>query len=350
MRRQTLFLIPALVGALATSLVIAYQPLRQARAATSGPWRTAQLQGLTLDLPADAGAPVEQPGSPWSATERHSPTLGMLRVAREQPSGELEPALRAWFELPGPLDAPIAYAPQGQPAQAAPVHAFGRSGIQVRRLRRQPVAVCVFDLGGQRYWVQARAPGIPRAFLPGFRRMLLSMRGPGGETVDPRLADELQALESTLPSAILPSDPLWVLFIPLGVMLIIGAVATAVTRLSGRTPRRPEFLAAPFFQAPVEVLLAFQMQRKYFDAAVAVIGERLVVYTYGSPLLSLPLAAIRGNAQAGEGWFPPPYLEIALNGSQEFHKYRFLYGRLAGKIRLRIHTPDLPRLRMALGT
>ena len=348
MRRQTLFMIPALLGALVASFALAYLPLRASRALNGAAWRPVSAQGLTLDLPPDAAAPVLDPGDPWTATEFRTSAFGTLRIARERPRGELQPALRSWFGLPGTLESPISYPIGRQPAQARPVHAFGPSGLQVRRQGRQLTAVCVFDLDGYRYWVQARSSNPSRAALACFHRALLSMRGPGGAGVDPRLQGELAAAEASLTPGMAP-DLFWLCFIPLGAMLLITSLVLAVGRLSGKLPQSPEAQGARYFQAPVEVMLAFQMQRKYFDAAIAVTGDRLVLYTYGTPFLTVPLAAVRGNAAEGTGWFAPPFLEITLSGSQDFRKLKRLYARSAGKTRLRIYTADLSRLRVALG-
>jgi len=348
MRRQTLLMVPALLGALAASFAIAYLPLRAGRALTSAAWRPVSAQGLTLDLPADASAPVLDPGDPWTATEFRTGVLGTLRVARERPRGDLQPALRNWFGLPGSLDGPITYPIGRQPAQARPVHAFGPAGLQVRRQGRLLTAVCVFDLDGFRYWVQARTPNASRAALACFHRALLSMRGPGGDRVDPRLRGELAAAEAGLAPGLAPGL-LWLAWIPLAVMLLVTALVLAVGRLSGKLPASPEAQAARYLQAPVEVLLAFQARRKYFDAALAITEDRLVLYTYGTPFLAVPLAAIRGNAAEGAGWFAPPFLEITLTGAQDFRKLRRLYGRWTGRTRLRIYTGDVSRLRVALG-
>ena len=349
MRRQSLFMIPALLGALAASCAIGYLPLRASRALAASSWHPVTAQGLTLDLSADAAAPVQEPGDPWSATEFSTPVLGSLRIAREQPRGDLQPALRAWFNLPGDLVAPVTYAIGRQPAQARPVHAFGPSGLQVHRQGRLLVAVCVFDLDGSRYWVQARNTAASRAALSCFHRVLLSMRGADGAGVDPRLKAELSAVEAGMTQGIAP-DLFWIAFIPMGVMLIVVALVLAVGRLSGRAPRPPEGLGARYLLAPVEVLLAFQMTRKYFDAAVAVTEDRLVLYTFGTPFLTVPLSVVRGNAVEGFGWFGPPFLEIALTGNQDYRKMRRMYARWMGKTRLRIYTADISRLRIALGT
>jgi len=347
MRRQTLFLIPALLGALAASLAIGYLPLRASRALAAPVWASGAAQGLTLDLPGDVSAPALDPGDPWTATEFRGGILGILRIARERPRGDLQAALRAWFELPGALDRPLTYRIQRQPAQARPVTAFGPSGHLVRRQGRLLVAVCVFDLDGYRYWVQARAPA-SRTALACFHRVLLSMRGPDGARVDPLLAGELRAAEAGLAPGI-AQEYLWAAFIPGAVMLLVAALVLAVGRLSGRAPRAPEALGGRFFQAPVEVLLAFRLQRKYFDAAVAVTEDRLVLYTFGTPFLTVRLDALRGRVTEGTGWFAPPYLEIALDGRQDFRKLGRLYAGWAGRIRLRIYTAEATRLRVALG-
>lgn len=342
-------MLPALLGALAASFAVGYGPLR-ASLALSAParWRTAQVQGLTLDLPADAAVPVQDPGDPWTATEFRSGILGTLRIARERPRGELQPAFRGWFELPGPLDRPITYRIRGQAAQARPVTAFGPSGHFLRRQGRTAATVCVFDLEGFRYWVQARIPEPSRASLACFDHVLLSMRGPDGAAVDPGLARDLKAAEAGLAPEIVMA-PVWAAFIPVGLLLGIGGVFWRVNRLSGRAPRAPEALGGRYAEAPVEVLLATRMQRKYFEAAIAVLDDRLVVYTFGTPFLVLPLEAIRGRAAEGTGWFGPPYLEIALEGNLDFRKMRRWYGAWTVRARLRIYTADCQRLRVALG-
>lgn len=350
MRRQMLFLAPVLLGVLVVLITVGRGPLRASRTLSGRAWRPVVAQGLTLDLPADAGAPVLDPGDPWSATEFHGDSLGTLRVARERPLGELAPALRNWFELPHALDGPLTYQVRHQPAQARPVTVFGASGLQVRREGRLLVAVCVFDLGGQRYWVQIRAPGGSRATLAGFNRVLVSLRGPDGAGVDPGLAGQLRAAEQGLAPGIVQDGP-WLAFLPVGLTLLLTvALILGIGRLSGRAPRTMEGLGGRYFLAPVEVLIAHQLQRKYFDAAIAVLGDRLVVYTFGSPFLTVPLAAIRGRVTAGNGWFPPPYLEIALEGAQDFRKWGPLYGRWRGRTRLRIYTGDVLRLRAVLET
>jgi hypothetical protein len=343
-----MFMAPVLLGVLAVLVVVGQGPLRVSRSLTAHAWRPVAAQGLTLDIPADAGPPVQDPGDPWSATEFHAASLGTLRVARERPLSELPPALRNWFELPHTLDGPLTYQVHRQPAQVRPVTVFGPSGHQVRREGRLLVAVCVFDQGGQRYWVQIRAPGGSRATLAGFHRVLLSMRGPDGAGVDPGLAGQLRDAEQVLAPGIVQGGQ-WVAFIPVGVMLLASVLILAVGRWSGRAPKTLEGLGGRYLQAPVEVLIAFQLQRKYFDAAIAVLDDRLVVYTFGSPFLTVPLAVIRGKVTAGDGWFPPPYLEIALEGAQDFRKWGRLYGGWRGRTRLRIYTEDVLRLRAALG-
>jgi len=348
MRRQVMFMAPVFLGILAVFIAVGPGPLRASRSLTARDWRPVAAQGLTLDLPADAGAPVQDPGDPWSATEFHGPSLGRLRIARERPLSELPPALRNWFELPNLLDGPLSYQVHRQPAQVRPVTVFGPSGHQVRREGRLLVAVCVFDLGAYRYWVQIRTPGGSRATLAGFHRVLLSMRGPDGAGVDPLLASQLRDAEQGLAPGIVQGGS-WAPFIPLGVLLLAAGLVLAVGRWSGRAPKLPEGLGGRYFQAPVEVLIAFRMQRKYFDAAIAVLDDRLVVYTFGSPFLTVPLAAIRGKVTSGDGWFPPPYLEIALEGTQDFRKWGRLCGAWRGRTRLRIYTEDILRLRGALG-
>jgi hypothetical protein len=348
MRRQPLFMIPAFLGALAACFAIGYLPLRASRALGASSWHAVSAQGLTVDLPAGTAAPVLEPGDPWSATEFTTPVLGTLRIAREQPRGDLQPALRNWFNLPGDLDAPISYAIGRQPAQARPVHAFGPSGLQVRRQGRLLVAVCVFDLNGSRYWVQARTTAASRAALSCFHRVLLSMRDAEGAGVDPRLKAELSVVEAGLTRGIAP-DLVWIAFIPMGVMLIVMTVVLGVGRMSGKAPKPPEGLGARYLLPSVEVLLAFQMQRKYFDATIAVTEDRLVLYTFGTPFLTVPLGVVRSNAVEGFGWFGPPFLEISLTGNQDYRKMRRLYARWMGKTRLRIYTADISRLRVALG-
>lgn len=348
MRRQTLFMIPALLGALAASCAIAYLPLRASRALAASAWHSVPVLGLTLDIPANAAAPVMRPGDPWTATEFRTQVMGTLRIARERPIGELQPALRAWFELPGDLVAPLTYPIGGQPAQARPVHAFGPSGHQIRRQGRQLTAVCVFDLDGYRYWVQARTTAGSRDSVACFHRVLLSMRGADGAGVDPRLKDELKTVEAGLPPGIAPSL-IWITFLPMAVMLVIMSGVLWVSRLSGRPPSPPEGLGSRYLEASVEVMLAYQMHRKYFDAAIAVTDNQLVLYTFGTPFLTVPLAAIRGNTREGTGWFGPPFLEIALAGVQDYRKWRRLYGWWKGRTRLRLYTSEVSRLRMAIG-
>jgi len=348
MRRQTLSMIPIILVALAVTAGSFYGYLRTTHALENAAWLTVTAQGLTLDLPADRAVPQQDPGDPWSATEFRAGTLGRLRIARERPQGELAPALRNWFALPGALDRPFTYQIHGQPAQARPVTAFGPSGYLIRREGRQWVAVCVFDLGGSRYWVQARSPGASRAALAGFHRVLLSLRGPDGAGVDPLLAGQLRAAERELARGIVQEERLWLFFIPVVGMGGMVALVLAIAGWSGRAPRTPEALGARYFQAPVEVFIAYKTQRKFFDAAIAVLDDRLVVYTFGTPFLTLPLADLRGKVTPGAGWFPPPYLEIAIEGSQYFHKVG-LYRTMMARARLRIYTEDVLRLRTALG-
>ena len=72
-------------------------------------------------------------------------------------------------------------------------------------------------------------------------------------------------------------------------------------------------------------------------------------YTFGTPFLSVPLAQLPGRVTVKQGWFGAPYLELALEGGQEFHKRRFLYRLWANRLRLRIYTRDAQRLRLQLG-
>jgi len=349
MRRQTLFLLPALLGALAASFAVGYLPLRARMAlAASAQWRPAQAQGLTLRLPADAKAPVQDPGDPWTATEFHTGSMGTLRIARERPRGGLQAALRGWFELPGPLDRPITYRVHGQPAQARPVTAFGPSGHFLRRQGRMAAAVCVFDLDGFRYWVQARIPDPSPAALACFDRVLLSLRGPSGDAVDPRLALDLQAAEAGLAPGICPNFA-WAALMPVVLMIGLGGISIVISRRSGRAPETTGAAGVRYAEAPVELRLATRLQLKYFEAAIAVLEDRLVVYTFGTPFLELPLAGLGGRVAEGSGWFGPPYLELTLEGALDFRKLRRWAGPWTARTRLRIYTADSLRLRVALG-
>jgi hypothetical protein len=350
MRRQTLFLVPAFLVALSVSLVIAYQTLQPVRALhQAGSWRPASVLGLTLEVPADLSAPATVPGDPWTVLEFRTGVLGVLRIGRERPRGDLQGALRDWFGLPGPLDAPVTYQFQGQPAQARPVTVSGPAGHWLHRQGRQLVAACVFDQDGYRYWIQCRTSGATSATLACFHRVLLSLRGPGLPAADPRLGGELRAAEAGLAPGLVQGQA-WTAAIPVGAITLALVLVLAVGRRSGRPPRPPEGAGASYAEAPVEVLLAFQLQRKYFDAALAVLDDRLVLYTFGTPFLIVPLDAMRGKVAEKTGWFGPPSLEIALEGALDYRKVGRLYGAWKGRTRLRIYTRDLRRLRVALGS
>lgn len=350
MRRQSLFLIPAFLGALAASAAVAL-PWLQALRATAAPeaWRPEAALGLSFRVPPGTAAPVPDPGDPWTAMDYRTPALGTLRIGRERPRGDLQPALREWFGLPGPLEGPVTYRLQGQPAQARPVTAFGPSALAYRRQGHRFTAVCVFDLEGHRYWIQARGTNASRASLACFHRVLASLRGPDGLAADPALAGELQAAEADLAPGLVSFQP-WGALIPVGVLVLVAGAFLAVRRRSCRPPRPPEAAGARYAEAPVEVLLAVQFQRKYFDAALAVVADRLVLYTFGTPFLSVPLDALPGKVAEKAGWFGPPSLELTLDGGLDCHKLGWMYRAWRGrKTRLRIYTRDLPRLRVALG-
>ena len=347
MRRQTFFMIPGLLVAMTAYAVIALHTLQGRHALLNpAPGRRETVQGLSLELPAGTPGPVQVPGEPWTATEFHGGVLGDFRVARERARGDFQGAMQAWFALPGPLDGPLTFRQHGQPTLARPVIVFGPGGQVVRRQGRQLVAVCVFDLDGWRYWVQSRVRDGAREHLVCFDRVLLSMRAPSGSGVDALLAPALAAVEAGLPLGLV-QDPTWVLALPGVGMLLVLVVVFGVTRLSGRPPREAE--AASYVASGVEVSLGGRLQRKYFDAALAVQGGELVVYTFGTPFLAVPLDRLRGRVTEDTSWFGPPCLAINLEGGADFRKNRFLYGLWSGRLRLRIYTEDLPRLRLALG-
>lgn len=345
MRRQTLFLIPVLLGALAASFFLGLRSQRSRRALTAA-WGRVEAQGLSFELPPDASGPFQAPGSPWSATEFRSGVLGGVRIARERPRGDLDGALREWFALPGPLAGPITCNLQGQLSQARPVTAFGPSGHVLRRQGRDFVAVCVFDLGGFRYWVQARARDGSRETLACFDRMLLSLRGPEGAGTDPALKADLAAAEAGLAPGLV-QDLAWTAALPVGAMLLALAVVYGAGRLSGKPAR--DGAGSSYEASGVEVCLGNRFQRKYFDAALTIRNGRLTVHTYGTPFLDVPLASLPGRVSEGTAWFGPPYLDLALEGGLDYRKNKLLYGLWSGSTRLRIYTEDVRRLRLALG-
>lgn len=350
MRRQTLFLIPAFLGALFASGAIALPWLQAVRAAAEPEaWRPAEALGLSFRVPPGTSAPAADPGDPWTAMDYRAPALGTLRIGRERPRSGLQPALREWFGLSDPLEAPVIYRFQGRPAQVRPVIAFGPSALAYRRQGRWFAAVCVFDLDGHRYWIQARSANASRASLACFHQVLASLRGPDGTAADPALVRDLRDAEADLAPGLVPLQP-WGALLPVGVLALLAGVFLAVGRRSGRPPRRPETAGSRYDEAPVEVLLAVPLQRKYFDAALEVAGDRLVLYTFGTPFLSLPLDALPGRVAEKAGWFGPPSLEFTLEGCLDFHKQGWMYRAWkARKVRLRIYTRDVQRLRVALG-
>jgi len=349
MRRQTLLMIPGLLVALTVYAFIGLQAT-QGRQAHLHPaqWRREAVQGLSLDLPAETSSAIQMPGEPWTATEFRSGVLGTFRVARERPRGDFQGALREWFELPGPLDQPLTYRLRGEPAQARPVVVFGPGAHVVRRQRRLLVAVCVFDLDGWRYWVQSRVRDGGREHLEAFDRILASMRASGGSGVDALLPPALAEAEAALAPGLV-QNPVWVIALPGVAMILAMGLALGIGRLSGRPPRDPGALAASYLVSGVEVLMGGRFQRKYFDAALAVLGDQLVLYTFGTPFLSVPLAHLRGRITEGTSWFGPPYLEFTLEGAADFRKHKLLYGLWSKGTRLRLHTDDPSRLRIALG-
>ena len=350
MKRQTLFLLPVFLFALGFLAFFGYRSLRASRAlATPGSWHPAAVLGLTLDVPADISAPALDSRPPWTAMNFRTAILGTLRIAREQPQGDLQGALRNWFGLSGPLDAPVTYLIRGQLAQARPVTVFGPSGLLFQRQGRQFAAVCVFDLDGSRYWIQARTGDANRATVACFHRVLRSIRGPGGAGVDPLLGAQLEAAEKGLDPRLVQGLP-WFALIPLGMVALVLGITLALGRWSGKPPRGQEGPPSGYSEAHVEVLLALQLQRRYFDAALAVTGGRLVLYTFGRPFLTVPLDTLPGRVSEGSGWFGPPYLELALEGSQDFRKLGRWYGMWKSRTRLRIYTQDYRRLRAALGS
>ncbi|MGA2081741.1 MAG: hypothetical protein ABSH53_14190 [Holophaga sp.] len=350
MKRQTLFLAPVLLVALVVSLVTGYQALRPLLALRrADAWRPASVLGLTLDLPADLSAPTSEAGDPWTVMAFRTGVLGSLRIGREQPRGDIRPALQDWFGLPGPLEGPVTYRFRGQPAQARPVTAFGPAGHWIHRQGRQLAAVCVFDLGGSRYWIQSQTSGASPATLACFHHLLLSLRGPGGAPVAPALTGELKAAEAGLaPGLVQPQA--WLALIPVAVVaLLILVVVSYVNRLSGRPPKVPAGVASRYSEVSVEVLLASQFQRKFFDAALEVLKDRLVIHTFGTPFLEVTLAALRGRVTEKTGWFGPPFLELRPEGGLDYRKLTRVYVGLTSKTWLRIYTRDHKRLRAALG-
>jgi hypothetical protein len=354
MKRQTLFMLPALLAALAVSFIV----LRTLPGVGSGalgriPWRTESAMGLTLDVPAGASAARQDPGEPWSAVEFRDGILGTIRVAREVPQGDgnLQRALRDWFELPGLLEAPVTYTTRGQWAQARPVTAFGPSGHLLQRQGRLLVMVLVFDLDDHRYWVQARTAADTPEAVAGFHRVLRSLRGPKGEAPDPAMSGELAAAEAGLAPGMVRNLEWtrYLAFLPPAVMLLVFGIVSLVLAMGGRPPKGPEDVGNRYAEDNVEVGLVFRLSRKFFNGALRVAGDRLVVYTFGTPFLAVPLAGLAGRVTEKTGWFGPPYLELALDGRQEFRKYRMLYGASSTSIKLRLFTRDSSRLRVALG-
>lgn len=350
MRRQTLALLPAILIATAISGILGWQMLRARLAARDpAPWHRIEVQGLSLEAPPGASAPVPRPGSPWMATEFQDAALGRFRIAREHPQGDLQGALRDWFQLPGPLDRPLGYRMRGQPALARPIQAFGPSGYFLQHQGRILIAVCVFDLGEYRYWLQTRVADGPWQPLAGFHRVLLSLRSPEGTGVDARLESDLRLAETERVRGRIRLDPAWFAGFPAGMMLLAAAIASMVRKRSGRPARIPGGTPAAFEASGVEVAIRTGLQRRYFDAALAVLDDRLVLYTFGTPLLNLPKDRIRGQISQGTAWFGPPFLEITLEGRLDYPKHRFRFGLWAGRTRVRILTEDVSRLRMALG-
>ena len=353
MRRQTLSMIPALCVALAACGFGWIMTTRAAARATAQTgWRTVSAQGLSFQIPEGSRGPYRRPGSPWSATEYGRSFGGTLRIAQETPQGTLQPALRNWFELPGPLDRVLTYPVNGQSAQARPVTAFGPSGHFLLRNGKVLQAVLVFDLDGSRYWIQLRTGNPSPESLAGFHRVLLSLRGPEGQPPDPALARELAAAEAELAPGLVdrhrwPSQLLFL--VPVAGILLAAGAQFGVARWSGRAPKESGAWASQYLETPIEVCLGYRFQRRWFDAAVAVLGGRLVLYTFGTPLLSVPLAALAGKVEARTGWFGSPFLELSLQGGQEFHKQRLFYRYLAGNLKLRLYSRDPGRLRAALG-
>lgn len=345
MRRQTLFLIPALLGALVASSFLGYNAQR-ARRAMAAPWRRVEVLGLSVDLPGDVSGPVPDPGAPWTGVGFRSGVLGNFRVARERPQGDLGEALRVWFALPGPLVGPVLYDRQGQRVQARPVTAFGPSCLVLGRQGRLFTAVCVFDLDGYRYWVQTRARDGSRETLALFDRVLLGLRGPGGAEVDPLLKADLAAAEAGLDPA-LHQELAWTALLPLGAMVLALGAAYGFARLSGRPAK--DGAGSSYEASGVEILLGNRFQRKYFDAALTVRDGRLTIHTFGTPFLEVPLATLGGKVTEGTGWFGPPYLDLMLEGGLAFRKNRFFYGLWSTGTRLRIYTEDFRRLRLVLG-
>jgi len=82
---------------------------------------------------------------------------------------------------------------------------------------------------------------------------------------------------------------------------------------------------------------------------VAVVDGELWVYTFGTPFLRIPRAALGGRMETRQTWIRPPYLELPLDPPAEFLKRRWLYGLAQGRFRLRIYIPDPDVLRLALG-
>ena len=344
MRRQTLFMIPALVGAFAVSAILG---LRTLGTPPPGPWHRVVAQGLTLELPPGTAEPVLKAGTPWASADFKSPALGVLRVARERPQGDLDGALRNWFGLPGPLTGPVNYRFGGQPAQARPVVVFGPGGYALQRQGRLLSAVCAFDLEGARYWIQMRTQAGTPAAVACFDRVLRSLKA-GEVPVDPLLKVGLDAAEAGLAPGLAP-DPAWMVLLPGGVMVLAMGLAYGIGRRSGQPPKDGEGAACRYAASGVEVCFGGTFQRKYFDAALAVFPDHLTVYTFGTPFLDVPLAAFPGRVREGTAWFGPPFLEVDLEGPLAYRKNRFLYGWWTGGARLRIYSEDCLRLRMALG-
>jgi hypothetical protein len=341
-------MIPALLITGGTCLAMF---LLAGRERTPAVWRPETAQGLAFEVPANSGPGRNRPGEPWKATEFRSAVLGDLRIAQERPRGDLDPAVRDWFELPGDLDRPLAYTFQGRPAQARPMTGFGRSAWFVTRSAKGLQAVLVFDLAGRRYWVQTRSAGGDATTLAAFRHVLGSLRGPGGEDPGPGLVRELEAAQAGLPPGFLqdawPSKV--ILLLPPVALLAAFGINGFVLRSSGRAPSGSGSLRLGYQEAHVEICLVRRFQRKWFDAALAVDGDRLVVYTFGTPFLSVGLASLAGRVTEGRGWFGD-WLELDPALPFQLEKNRFFYNYLvAPGTRLRVTSQDLPRLRLALG-
>ena len=91
MRRQSLSLLPPLLVALAAPVFLGFQFQR----AGAQPWHRIEVQGLTLEVPAEASAPVLKPGAPWTATEASTasstPSGAPTGAASNPPCGATSP-------------------------------------------------------------------------------------------------------------------------------------------------------------------------------------------------------------------------------------------------------------------